>query len=326
MLQVTPLFRRLRRFFGQGLALGKNSSPKADLSFPEFAEPPLSESAQRKTIGRYRLERELGKGAMGVVYLGRDPETGRCAAIKTLALARAFAADELAEVKARFFSEAETVARLDHPHIVALYEAGEEEDLAYLAMEFVPGRDLTPMCRPQTRLPLATVLSIGERVAKALDYAHALQVVHRDIKPANILYEPESGALKVSDFGIACITDASPIKAGMVLGTPSYMSPEQLASQEIDGRSDIYSLGVTLYQLCSGQLPFTGASLAQLMYKIATEPAPDIRDFEPATPPEVAAVIAKAMAKGAGQRYQRAGELAADLCRCLARLDGDGAA
>ncbi|MCL2635982.1 MAG: serine/threonine-protein kinase, partial [Betaproteobacteria bacterium] len=265
------------------------------------AEPP-----RRAAIGRYRLEKELGKGAMGIVYLGRDPQTGRDAAIKTLALAQEFDSDELAEVKQRFFREAETIARLDHPHIVALYEAGEEQDLAYLAMEFLAGRDLVELCRPEARLPLATVLSIGARVADALDYAHGLQVVHRDIKPANIMYEAESDQVKVTDFGIARITDSSRTKTGMVLGTPSYMSPEQLAGKKIDGRSDIYSLGVTLYQLCCGQLPFTGASLAQLMYKIANEPAPDIRGSEPALPPEVAAVIAKAMAKSAEQRYQRA--------------------
>jgi serine/threonine-protein kinase len=150
--------------------------------------------------------------------------------------------------------------------------------------------------------------------------------VHRDIKPANIMYEPESDQVKVADFGIARLTDSSRTKTGMVLGTPSYMSPEQLAGKKIDGRSDIYSLGVSLYQLCCGQLPFTGASLAQLMYKIANEPVPDIRGIEPALPPEVAAVIAKGMAKSVEQRYQQAAALAADLRGCLARLNGEGAA
>ncbi len=279
---------------------------------------------QRTAIGRYQLEKALGKGAMGIVYRGRDGQTGRTVAIKTMALAQEFDADELADVKQRFFREAETVGRLDHPNIVALYEAGEEQDLAYIAMEFLPGGDLVPWCRPETRLPLATVLSIGIRVADALDYAHGRQVVHRDVKPANIMYAVDGDQLKVTDFGIARITDASRTRTGMVLGTPSYMSPEQLAGKKIDGRSDIYSLGVTLYQLCCGQLPFSGASLAQLMYKIANEPAPDICGIEPALPPEVAAVIAKAMAKDIGQRYQRAADLAADLRRCLERLGGEG--
>lgn len=281
---------------------------------------------EKPMLGRYQLEKELGKGAMGVVYLGRDPKINRVVAIKTMALAQEFDADELAEVKQRFFREAETAGRLSHPHIVTMYDAGEEHDLAYIAMEFLKGRDLVPYCKPAALLPLPKVLSIIARVADALDYAHSQQVVHRDIKPANIMYEPSSDQVKVTDFGIARITDSSRTKTGMVLGTPSYMSPEQLAGHKIDGRSDIYSLGVTLYQLCCGQLPFAGESLAQLMYKIANEPAPDIRDLNPSLPPEVVAVIAKAMAKKLEQRYQRSASFAADLRRCLARLAAGGAA
>ena len=277
-------------------------------------------------LGRYQLEKELGKGAMGVVYLGRDPKINRVVAIKTMALAQEFDAEELADVKQRFFREAETAGRLSHPNIVTMYDAGEEHDLAYIAMEFLKGSDLVPHCQPSALLPLPTVLSIVARVADALDYAHRQQVVHRDIKPANIMYEAAGDQVKVTDFGIARITDTSRTKTGMVLGTPSFMSPEQLAGQKIDGRSDIYSLGVTLYQLCCGHLPFTGESLAQLMYKIANEPAPDIRSINPALPPEVAAVIAKAMAKPLERRYQRGASLAADLRRCLARLAAGGAA
>jgi len=275
---------------------------------------------EKPMLGRYQLEKELGKGAMGIVYLGRDPKINRVVAIKTMALAQEFDADELEEVKQRFFREAETAGRLSHPNIVTMYDAGEEHDLAYIAMEFLKGRDLVPYVKPAALLPLPTVLSIVARVADALDYAHSQQVVHRDIKPANIMYEPSSDQVKVTDFGIARITDSSRTKTGMVLGTPSYMSPEQLAGHKIDGRSDIYSLGVTLYQLCCGQLPFAGESLAQLMYKIANEPAPDIRSINPALPPEVAAVIAKAMSKTLDRRYQRGASLAADLRRCLARL------
>jgi serine/threonine-protein kinase len=283
------------------------------------------EEIEKPMLGRYQLEKELGKGAMGVVYLGRDPKINRVVAIKTMALAQEFDADELEDVKQRFFREAETAGRLSHPNIVTMYDAGEEHDLAYIAMEFLKGRDLVPHGKPSALLPLPTVLSIAARVADALDYAHSQQVVHRDIKPANIMYEATGDQVKVTDFGIARITDSSRTKTGMVLGTPSYMSPEQLAGQKIDGRSDIYSLGVTLYQLCCGQLPFVGESLAQLMYKIANEPAPDIRSINPAVPPEVAAVIAKAMAKPLERRYQRSASLAADLRRCLARLAAGGA-
>ena len=277
-------------------------------------------------LGRYRLDKELGKGAMGIVYLGHDPTMNRVVAIKTMALAQEFDADELADVKQRFFREAETAGRLSHPNIVTMYEAGEERDLAYIAMEFLKGRDLVPQSKPGALLPLPTVLSIVARVADALDYAHAQSVVHRDIKPANIMYEAASDQVKVTDFGIARITDSSRTKTGMVLGTPSYMSPEQLAGRKIDGRSDLYSLGVTLYQLCSGQLPFIGESLALLMYRIANDPAPDILAVNPALPAEVATVIARAMAKSVDQRYQRGAELAADLRRCLGRLDDGGAA
>jgi len=201
-----------------------------------------------------------------------------------------------------------------------MYDAGEEHDLAYIAMEFLKGRDLVPQTKPGALLPLPKVLSIVARVADALDYAHAEHVVHRDIKPANIMYEPESDQVKVADFGIARITDSSRTKTGMVLGTPSYMSPEQLAGKKIDGRSDLYSLGVTLYQLCCGQLPFVGESMAQLMFKIANEAHPDIRTIRADLPNEVVAVIERALSKDLARRYQRGAEMAADLRTCIDRL------
>jgi len=282
------------------------------------------ETVEKPMLGRYVIEKELGKGAMGVVYQGRDPKINRVVAIKTMALAQEFGPDELADVKQRFFREAETAGRLNHPHIVTMYDAGEEHDLAYIAMEFLKGRDLVPQCKPGALLPLPRVLSIAARVADALDYAHREQVVHRDIKPANIMYEATSDQVKVTDFGIARITDSSRTKTGMVLGTPSYMSPEQLAGQKIDGRSDIYSLGVTLYQMCCGRLPFTGESLAQLMFRIANEAPPDILTLNPELPPAVVAVIEKAMSKDLLQRYQRGSEMAADLRRCLEQLPVGG--
>ena len=278
---------------------------------------------EKPMLGRYQLEKELGKGAMGVVYLGRDPKINRVVAIKTMALAQEFDEDELADVKQRFFREAETAGRLNHPNIVTMYDAGDEHDLAYIAMEFLKGRDLVPQSKPAGLLPLPRLLSIMVRVADALDYAHSQQVVHRDIKPANIMYEPESDQVKVTDFGIARITDSSRTKTGMVLGTPSYMSPEQLAGKKIDGRSDIYSLGVTLYQMCCGRLPFLGESLAQLMFKISSEEPDDIAVLRPELPPALVAVIRKAMCKDLVGRYQRGAEMAADLRICLASLPGE---
>jgi serine/threonine-protein kinase len=275
---------------------------------------------EKPMLGRYQLEKELGKGAMGVVYLGRDPKINRVVAIKTMALAQEFDEDELVDVKARFFREAETAGRLNHPNIVTMYDAGEEHDLAYIAMEFLKGRDLVPQSKAAGLLPLPQVISILARVADALDYAHSQSVVHRDIKPANIMYEPESDQVKVTDFGIARITDSSRTKTGMVLGTPSYMSPEQLAGKKIDGRSDIFSLGVMLYQMSCGQLPFVGESLAQLMFKISNDAPVDIRSIKPELPQALIAVIDKALAKDIQLRYQRGAEMAADLRACLADM------
>jgi serine/threonine-protein kinase len=277
----------------------------------------LGPGAEKPMLGRYQVEKELGKGAMGVVYQGRDPKIGRVVAIKTMALAQEFEADEVADVKARFFREAETAGRLNHPHIVTIFDAGEEHDLAYIAMEFLKGRDLVPFTKPGALLPVGQVVSIVARVADALGYAHRQNVVHRDVKPANVMYEPDSDTVKVTDFGIARITDASKTKTGMVLGTPSYMSPEQLAGRKIDGRSDLFSLAVSLYQLLSGRLPFEGESMAQLMYRIANEPAPDILAVNPELPPALAVFLERAMAKEADARFQTGEEFAQALRACV---------
>ena len=273
----------------------------------------LGAGTEKPMLGRYQVEKELGKGAMGVVYQGRDPKIGRIVAIKTMALAQEFEADELADVKARFFREAETAGRLNHPHIVTIFDAGEEHDLAYIAMEFLKGRDLVPYTKAGNLLPMASVVSIIARVADALGYAHRQNVVHRDVKPANMMYERESDTVKVTDFGIARITDASKTKTGMVLGTPSYMSPEQLAGKKIDGRSDLFSLAVSLYQLLCSRLPFDGESMAQLMFKIANEKEPDILQFNPQLPAPVVAFLGRTMAKEAGERYQTGEEFAQAL-------------
>jgi len=272
---------------------------------------------EKPMLGRYQVEKELGKGAMGVVYQGKDPKIGRVVAIKTMALAQEFEADELADVKARFFREAETAGRLNHPSIVTIFDAGEEHDLAYIAMEFLKGRDLVPFTKPGALLPVERAVSIVARVADALGYAHRQNVVHRDVKPANVMYEPESDTVKVTDFGIARITDSSRTKTGMVLGTPSYMSPEQLAGKKIDGRSDLFSLAVSLYQMLCGRLPFDGDSMAQLMFKIANEPAPDILQFNPQLAPALVAFLDRAMAKDADARFQTGDEFAQALRACM---------
>jgi eukaryotic-like serine/threonine-protein kinase len=278
----------------------------------------MGQGTEKPMLGRYQVEKELGKGAMGIVYMGRDPKINRIVAIKTMALSQEFEPDELEDVKQRFFREAETAGRLNHPNIVTMFDAGEEHDLAYIAMEFLKGHDLVPYTKPDKLLPVPQVVSIIARVADALDYAHKNNVVHRDIKPANVMYEAESDQVKVTDFGIARITDSSKTKTGMVLGTPSYMSPEQLAGKKIDGRSDLFSLGVSLYQMLSGQLPFVGDSMAQLMYKIANEPYVDIKTVKPGLQDCLVVIIDRALAKDIEQRYQTGAEFASDLRACLA--------
>ena len=270
---------------------------------------------QRPMLGRYEIEKELGKGAMGVVYLGKDPKINRVVAIKTLPLGQEFEAEELAEAKARFFREAETAGRLNHPHIVTIYDAGEEHDLCYIAMELLKGSDLSLHSKPSTLLPTDKVFRIIADAADALDYAHLQGVVHRDIKPGNLMYDDATGQLKLTDFGIARVTDSSKTKTGIVLGTPSYMSPEQLSGTKVDGRSDLFSLGVTLYQLLTGQQPFQGDSMAALMFKIANVKHPPIGVLRPDLPPGIEGIIDKVLAKDAGSRYQRGAELASDIRR-----------
>ncbi len=272
-----------------------------------------SGSVEKPMLGRYQVEKELGKGAMGVVYLGKDPKIGRVVAIKTMALSQEFEAEELAEVKERFFREAETAGRLSNPNIVTIYDAGEEHDLCYIAMELLKGGDLVPFTKPGNLLPVDKVVSIVARSAEALGYAHRQGVVHRDIKPANLMYHLETDTLKVTDFGIARLTDSSKTKTGMVLGTPSYMSPEQLAGKKIEGRSDLFSLAVSLYQMLCGKLPFEGESMAQLMFKIANEPPTDILTVNPNVPPPLVAFLQRAMAKDPDQRYQTGEEFAGAL-------------
>jgi len=276
----------------------------------------ISGTGEKPMLGRYQVQKELGKGAMGVVYLGKDPKIGREVAIKTMALAAEYEGDELQEAKDRFFREAESAGKLDHPGIVKIYDAGEEHDLAFIAMEFLKGKDLAPFTKNPNLLPFEKVMSIVERVASALDHAHKLNIVHRDIKPANIMYDEDTDTPKITDFGIARVTDSSKTKTGMVLGTPSYMSPEQLAGKKIDGRSDLFSLGVMMYQMTCGRLPFEGESMTQLMFAIANEPHPNIMEYNPALPAYMADLVDKALAKNFEERFQTGAEFAAAIRTC----------
>ena len=278
---------------------------------------------EKPTLGRYEIEKELGKGAMGVVYLGKDPKINRVVAIKTMALSEEFDESEIDNVKSRFFREAETAGRLTHPNIVTVYDAGEDHELAYIAMEYLHGHDLIRYTKPDKLLPIKTVLQLIILAAEALNFAHKQKIVHRDIKPANVMLIPEASTIKLTDFGIARITDSSKTKTGMVLGTPSYMSPEQLIGQHIDGRSDLFSLGVMLFQLLSGQLPFKGDSMAALMFSIANEPHPEIIQFRKGlkqVSSEISTIINKVLEKTPQNRYQTGEELARDLRNCLKNI------
>ena len=303
------------RTLSRGQAHEPHAPNAADLRLSNKHAGAASAQLAVSTLGRYHIENELGKGAMGVVYQGRDPTIGRVVAIKTLALSHEFDGDALVEARERFFREAETAGRLQHPCIVTIFDAGEERGLAYIAMEFLQGTDLTHASNPQQLLPVATVVSIAARVALALDYAHQHNVVHRDIKPANIMYDRATDSVKVTDFGIARITDSSKTRTGLVLGTPSFMSPEQLSGKRIDGRSDLYSLGVMVFQLLAGSLPLRGDSMMDLMRKITSETPPDVRQLRPEVPAGLAEVVAFSLRKRPEDRYQTGQQFALALQR-----------
>ncbi len=302
------------------LIQAKNAQASQTCKDPNAALSSLLGSADNSpTLGRYEIISELGKGAMGTVYLGKDPKINRQVAIKTMALSQEFEADELEEVKARFFHEAEIAGMLNHPNIVTIFDAGDEHDLAYIAMEFLDGIDLVPYTKKGKLLPVATTLQIIAKVAEALKYAHENGVIHRDIKPANIMIL-KNKSVKVTDFGIAHIIESSKKKAGTVLGTPSYMSPEQLSGKELDGRSDLFSLGVMLYELVSGIRPFRGESISKLMFKIAKEPHVDIRQYHADVPDCVCTLIDSLLTKKADLRIENAGEVVAQIGSCLHEL------
>jgi serine/threonine-protein kinase len=223
-------------------------------------------------------------------------------------------------MKERFFREAESAGLLTHPNIVTIYDAGEEHDLAYIAMEYLKGGDLEAYTKKDKLLPLKDTLSYVAQVADALDFAHSRGVVHRDIKPANIMLLKDSNEVKVTDFGIARITSSSKTKTGVIMGTPSYMSPEQVAGKKVDGRSDIFSLGVVLFEMLAGEKPFSGSDMTSLMYKVAKERHPSIREINPRVPQIVEKIIDKALEKEPDKRYPRAGIMAEHLKKVVTRI------
>ncbi len=267
-------------------------------------------------LGRYKVLKELGRGAMGVVYLGKDPTIQRFVAIKTMRLDEIDDEEQLQNFKARFFREAESTGRMSHPNIVTIYDAGEEQNLGFIAMELLEGTPLKQYARKPNLLPPKDVLLMLATVADALDYAHQQGVVHRDIKPANIMITKDQ-TVKVMDFGIAKMASSSKTQTNIVLGTPTYMSPEQIAGKKVDGRSDIFSLGIVLFELLAGQPPFTADNLSALLFTIAHNPHPSIHTIRKDLPPMVQEILDRALQKELPQRYRRAAEFAHDLRACL---------
>jgi len=300
--------KRLKSIMGVAATQTKILSPgqaQKTLVMPQIEMP---------EFGRYKIEKELGRGAMGVVYLGRDPKINRQVAIKTLDYSQ-FSSKELSMVKARFFREAEAAGRLSHHAIVTVYDIGEVEDFAFIAMDYVAGMPLSDYARGGNLLPVHEVYRIVKVVAEALDYAHRQNVIHRDIKPGNIIYDPDDKQVKITDFGIAHITDSVKTKTGSFLGSPSYMSPEQMTGAHVDGRADIYSLGVSFYQLLTGSLPFKSDSLVNLAYKIANEKHKPIKAVRSDLPSSATRIINKALQKNPEKRYATGLEMARALER-----------
>ena len=271
-------------------------------------------SPNPQSLGRYRIEAEIGRGAMGVVYRARDPQIDRLVAIKTISLTGQEPDDEQA-YRERFVQEARAAGRLSHPGIVAIFDAGEDPEThePYLVMEYVAGDPLSRiLARGDRKLPLSDALRFAQEIAEALDYAHTQGVIHRDIKPANILIT-EDGHAKVADFGVARLNQALITHSGQIFGSPAYMAPEQLSGGVADARSDLFSLGVVLYGMITGFRPFQGNSAETVCFKVMNmEPVP-VTSFQQDVPPELDAIIARAIAKSPADRFQSGAEMAQEI-------------
>ncbi len=271
------------------------------------------QAAKNTTLGRYQLMQELGQGAAAVVFKAYDPQIDRTLAVKVL---RSDNRDITAEFRKRFTREARAAGSLNHPNIVIVHDVGEWQTQPYMVMEWVQGTPLDKVMAGGRRLPLAQVIDIGVQLAEALHYAHQHGIVHRDIKPANIIRMADSNKVKITDFGIAQtlqVDGSNYTKTGQVLGTPQYMSPEQVLGLKMDGRSDLFSLGVVLYQMLSGQRAFTGETLGSLFQQITTQPHAPLLQVAPDVPPSLAAIIDRLLAKEPRQRWQTGAELAQAL-------------
>jgi serine/threonine-protein kinase len=287
----------------------KSSTIGSHGRFKEASIVEESSPEERKKVGRYELLEVLGSGSMGLVYKALDPKINRHLAIKTIRFSDEFEDDAIKDIKRRFLREAEIAGQLAHPSIVTIYDVGEDEDLTYIVMEYLEGKDLSKFIKRKNLLSFRKILQVIALVADALEYAHTREVIHRDIKPANIMLL-DNGGVKMTDFGIAKAISSSRTKTGVILGTPNYMSPEQIMGQKIDQKSDIFSLGVLFYQLLSGKLPFQGKNLSSLLYQITQVKHPPVREFNAKLPKVCSQIIDKALSKERDDRFKSAGEMA----------------
>ena len=277
-------------------------------------------SQSKPSLGRYEILEELGRGAMGIVYKGRDPKLNRVTAIKTIRFTDDFDEEQAAKIREQFYREAEVVAKLSHPNIVTIFDVGEDLDLSYLAMEYLEGESLEGFARKDNLMPIRKGIDVTAQVCDALAYAHNHGIVHRDIKPANIMIL-KNGLVKVTDFGIARATASSKTRTGVIKGTPYYMSPEQISGMKVDGRSDIFSLGIVFYQLLTGELPFGGENLAAIMYQITTvDPEPPTK-HNPKIYKAAVAILNRALEKSLESRYQDAKQMGDHLRLLAQKLD-----
>ena len=263
-------------------------------------------------IGKYKILGELGRGAMGIVYKGEDPLIGRILAIKTIRMEAFHKPHEQAEATQRFIREAQSAGNLSHPNIVTIYDVGQSEGMTYIAMEYIEGQSLDMLIAIRKEFSLDDIINLISQIGTALDYAHQKGIVHRDIKPGNILID-NSGKANIVDFGIARISSSTLTQTGTSLGTPNYMSPEQVAGRKVDHRADIFALGAILYELLTFEKPFSGDSFTTIIYKIMNEDPPPLRTFNARMPEDLDIIIRKALAKKAEDRYQSCRNLIDDL-------------
>lgn len=313
--------QKLEKLSGARGGAPAKAAPRSPEAGAGPAPAPISPTG--RTLGRYELERVIGRGAMATVYLGRDPTINRRVAIKTLPLAEEFADSDLATARSHFLREAESAGRLNHPYIISIHDAGEDNHVAYLAMEYFEGKPLSHYAQLGRLLPPKVVVELMARAAEALHYAHSQNVVHRDVKPANLMYDIASDRLKLTDFGIARLTDSSRTRTGIILGTPSYMSPEQLSASRVSGQTDIYSLGVTMYHLLTGAPPFQADSIPRLMDKIVHQKHRPVADVRDDVPPVVDAILDRALAKNPADRYESGKAMALALRECCSTFPSD---